>query len=473
MKIKRRIPAFLLTLSLVISALPVQAGAAAAGGDMSNIGLSVEYTAGQFSDVDESKWYGESGQQVVGTACRLGLMQGNGGGFAPGGAVSVAEAVTMAARLNNLYYGSPVTFSQGKVWYQVYVDYAVSRGIIGAEDFQRNYTRAATRAEMAYIFANALPGQEYPAISTVEMLPDVDGSTHFVDSIYLLYRAGILTGDETGSFHPETSIDRASAAAILSRVALPSMRKTFALNAEDDFPAWENLYARQMRVGSISELEAIYSAAILNRIDSFTVKTSSNIVDQFLTDGVIYDFNVKMIHYEYDSVNLTVEISYSLFGEVEALRLSQGAAGRASDEAKNYSARIDSLVSAFIKDGMTDREKCRAIHDYMIKTYSYDLNPDADSYSFAALLDDHKGVCQAYAELFYLLATRSGVFCTMVSGTAVNGNGNSGGHAWNTVYVEHSWYHIDVTFDDPIGGSGICSDYFMVTESQILKDHSW
>jgi hypothetical protein len=128
----------------------------------------------------------------------------------------------MAARLNNLYYGSPVTFSQGAVWYQVYVDYAVSRGIVGEEDFQGNYTRAATRAEMAYIFANALPGQEYSAISTVEILPDVDGSTHFVDSIYLLYRAGVLTGDGTGAFHPDTSIDRASAAAILSRVALPS-----------------------------------------------------------------------------------------------------------------------------------------------------------------------------------------------------------------------------------------------------------
>lgn len=474
MKMSKRIPAFLLAAAFLACALPVPAGAAETAGGMSNIGFSTDYTAGQFSDVDESKWYGEQGQQVVGTACRLGLMQGTGGGFVPGGTVSVAEAITMAARLNNLYYGSPVTFSQGAVWYQVYVDYAVSRGIVGEEDFQGNYTRAATKAEMAYIFANALPGQEYSAISTVEILPDVDGSTHFVDSIYLLYRAGILTGDGTGAFHPDTSIDRASAAAILSRVALPSMRKAFVLDASDDFPVWEELYTERMRVNSLDALETLYTAAVLNRIDSFTVRTGEAVVDHFLEDGVIFDFNVTQVYYEYDYENLTVDITYSLFGEVEALCLSKGAAGRASDEAKSYSAQIDAIAGDILKDGMSDREKCRAIHDYMIETYAYDQSLYTDSYSFAGLLDNHKGVCQAYAELFYLLATRAGVYCAMITGTADGtGSGDYRAHAWNVVYVEQNWYHIDVTFDDPIGGRGIYSDYFMLTESEISKDHSW
>jgi transglutaminase-like putative cysteine protease len=474
MKISKRIPAVLLSAAILVSVLPIPAGAEESNGNMANIGLTEAYTAGQFPDVDEGKWYGEENQQVVGTACRLGLMRGNGSGFAPGGAVTLAEAVAMAARLNNLYYGSPVTFSQGAVWYQVYVDYAVSQGIIGADDFQQQYTRAATRAEMAYLFANALPAKEYSAISTAEILPDVDGSTHYVDSIYLLYRAGVLTGDEIGAFHPETSIDRASAAAILSRVALPEMRKTFVLNTSDDFPVWENTYSEQMWVGSLDALIELYAAAVLNRIDSFSVRTSEDVVDQFLKDGVIFNFNVDEVYFEYDYKYLTVSITYSTFGEVEALWLSEGAAGRASDEAKSYSALIDKLRNSILEDDMTDLEKCRAIHDYMTKTYSYDQSPDADSYSFTGLLDSRQGVCQAYAELFYLLATRADVYCALILGTADGtGTGNYMSHAWNIVYVEHQWYHIDVTFDDPLGGRGIYTDYFMLTENEILKDHTW
>ena len=114
--------------------------------------------------------------------------------------------------------------------YQVYVDYAITNGIIAANDFT-DYTKAATRAEMAYIFSKALPDTEFASQNTVNSLPDVTSGTPYRDAIFTLYKAGVVAGsDETGTFNPGNNITRAEAAAIISRVILPATRfsgKTF------------------------------------------------------------------------------------------------------------------------------------------------------------------------------------------------------------------------------------------------------
>jgi len=493
LKKNSRLLALLLILTLLLTALPISVLAVdGSGGDMSNIVYTTGYTVGQFTDVDESKWYGEAGQQVIGSACRLGLMKGIDGGFSPNGTVSLAEAVAMAVRLHNLYCGSTAAFEQGTPWYKVYIDYAIEKGIIFFDDFEDltvektikgagtyvDYTRAATRAEMAYIFANALPDKELAAINTVETIPDVDGSTAHANSIFLLYRAGVLTGDQTGAFSPDASIDRAAAAAILTRVALPAMRKTVTAETSKAVPLWGEVYASRMSVSTAEKLRTIYTTAVLNRIDSFEIKTTKAVLDEFYNGGVIFDFNVHKIQYEYGGYEpslLRITITYTLFGEVEALGLTADAASRASDEALDYNAEIETIKHSIIGDGMTDREKCKAIHDYMTTQYDYDQTFMEDSYSFHGLLDNGVAVCQAYMQLFYLLANRAGVYCEMITGLADgSGTGNYVAHGWNIVYLDDTWYHIDVTFDDPVGGGGkIYYDYFLIESEEIDADHSW
>lgn len=493
MKIAKRLFLMSLTLLVFLFAVPVPAAAVdAPGGTISNFVYVTGYTAGQFADVDESKWYGEGGQQVIGNACRLGLMKGTAGGFSPAGTVTLAEAVTMAARLNNLYYGSPVTFEQGTPWYKVYTDYAIEQGIIRFEDFEdlsaekplrgagvyADYTRAATRAEMAYIFANALPDTEFSSINDVDAIADVDEKTPYADSIILLYRAGVLTGDQAGFFHPDAPIDRASAAAVITRAALPDMRKTFVIKEHGGVPKWSHVYTSRMWVETTQELETIYTAAVLNRIDSFEVRTTKAVLDGFYDGGVLYDYNVGKLRYEYggsDDSLLRITIFYTLFGEVEALALTADAADRASEQALRYHSQIEALTSSILADGMSTREKCKAIHDYMVQAFEYDLAFQDASYSFAGLLDNHKAVCQGYMELFYLVAARAGVDCEMVTGLADgSGTGTYEPHGWNRVYLDGAWYHIDVTFDDPVGGDGTVSyDYFLITGDEIAKNHSW
>lgn len=180
-----------------------------------------------FADVSSNSWY----QSAVTYAYSLGLMVGTSDtSFNPMGNLSLAEAITMAVRVRNNYDGgSNSDFSSSGEWYRPYVDYAIQKNIISEDDFS-DYTRTATRAEMAYIFARALPSEGLTQINTVTSLPDVAMTDPYGPEIYQLYRAGVLTGtDSSGTFHPNSSITRSETAAIITRMILTSERKNLDL----------------------------------------------------------------------------------------------------------------------------------------------------------------------------------------------------------------------------------------------------
>ncbi|MEG1537462.1 MAG: Ig-like domain-containing protein, partial [Clostridiales bacterium] len=181
-----------------------------------------------FSDVPRNRdhWV----YPAVYQAYQLGLMQGNSATtFDPGGLYRVSEALMTAARLHHLYQGGDGKIETPALWYQAAVAYCLDNGIINKGDF-KEYDRNITRAEMAYIFANALPQGELAAINTVNVLPDTTANTLYGESILGLYRAGVLTGnDGQGTFYPQHNIMRREAAAIISRMALPGQRLSFTL----------------------------------------------------------------------------------------------------------------------------------------------------------------------------------------------------------------------------------------------------
>ena len=190
------------------------------------------YTSGTFRDVPASSWYAES----VGAAYELGLMQGTGKGeFEPGMTITLAETVALAARIHSIYHTGAAEFAQGSPWYQVYLDYAGENGIFTAEAAASPKTYAH-RDQFAAILASALPEEALEPINTVDdgMIPDVpEGAVHY-DAIYLLYRAGVLTGsDGKGTFHPDTVIDRSSVAALVTRLVQPSLRQAITLERQE------------------------------------------------------------------------------------------------------------------------------------------------------------------------------------------------------------------------------------------------
>ena len=222
---KRKLVSLLLTGALLCGMMP---GALAVGAGLSNFKKAETYSAGKFTDVASGAWYVES----VKTAYELDLVKGSSATtFSPSGNITVGSVLALACRLHSIYTTGTAEFRQGNPWYQVYVDYAVKNGIITQGQFT-NYNANATRRQCAAILAKSMPSEALTAINTVAdgQIPDVaSGSANYAD-IYTLYRAGVLTGnDKYGTFAPETTIDRASVAAIVSRMAMPSLRKTLAL----------------------------------------------------------------------------------------------------------------------------------------------------------------------------------------------------------------------------------------------------
>ena len=62
----------------------------------------------------------------------------------------------------------------------------------------------------------------------------------------------------------------------------------------------------------------------------------------------------------------------------------------------------------------------------------------------------------------------AGIRCIPVTGQA---GGDS--HIWNMVCLDGQWYHVDTTWDDPVGGDGtIRHNYFNITDDDILLDHT-
>ncbi len=197
-------------------------------GSLDNFKKVNNYPSGKFTDVATDAWYAQN----VKEAYELDLVKGvSDASFNPSGNITVAEAVTLAARLHSIYSTGKSEFVQGMPWYEAYFEYAFANGIIDRYNFALDYNEVITRRDFARIFASAFPEGE----GALEQINDIpDGSIPDVSSsqgfVYLLYRAGVLTGnDEQGTFAPNSSIKRSEVAAIVTRMAEPELRKNVVL----------------------------------------------------------------------------------------------------------------------------------------------------------------------------------------------------------------------------------------------------
>lgn len=191
-------------------------------GDFQNFTTQNRYTNGSFGDVKSGDWFYEN----VKTTYELGLMKGTGSGtFSPGNNVTLAEAITLAARIHSIYYTGSDSFASydGGNWYDPYVDYARENNIINT---YYNYSRPATREEFVHILAKALPEEALENIAGRISFADSGDITYMAD-VRLLSGAGVINGiKENGQlyFKPLNTITRAEVAAVVGRMAKPSQR---------------------------------------------------------------------------------------------------------------------------------------------------------------------------------------------------------------------------------------------------------
>lgn len=139
--------------------------------------------------------------------------------------------------------------------------------------------------------------------------------------------------------------------------------------------------------------------------------------------------------------------------------------------------KVRSIISSIIYTDMSTIEKVKTVHDYLVKSTTYDTayySKDGSHNHLSNILNENRAVCQGYAVAFYVFMNELDIPCSLVSGYAGEA------HAWNAVKMGNEWYMIDVTWGDPIvqgtsnypNGDNLTYTYFLCTKTFMDASHT-
>ena len=136
---------------------------------------------------------------------------------------------------------------------------------------------------------------------------------------------------------------------------------------------------------------------------------------------------------------------------------------------------IDRIYNQLINENMTDEEKIKAIHDYIINHTDYDQERSNEIKSNQITDDIHpsntaygplftgKAICGGYTDTMALFLDKMGIKNIKVA---------SSNHIWNAVYINNEWKHLDLTWDDPVvinGDSTLTYNYFLINTNELKE----
>ena len=165
-------------------------------------------------------------------------------------------------------------------------------------------------------------------------------------------------------------------------------------------------------------------------------------------------------------------------------------------------AKADELAKQLASLGKTDREKVRAIFrwitehiDYNVmrfirgkkKPHSFYNEPDDSSVALPSLnervsakvLNTRVAFCEGYSRLFKTLCDHAGIKAEVIYGYARTNNNRkfAVNHTWNSVFIDSSWYLLDVTWASGVVSYGneyirqYNDFYFLTSPSDFIRDH--
>lgn len=132
--------------------------------------------------------------------------------------------------------------------------------------------------------------------------------------------------------------------------------------------------------------------------------------------------------------------------------------------------KVDQIYNEIITDNMTDRAKIKAVHDYIIDNTVYDnariLNNGTSDYesnlAYGPLIEG-KAICGGYADAMALFLDKMGIPNYKIA---------TDNHVWNLVKLNNTWYHLDLTWDDPVLNTGsniTLYSFFLITTKELTN----
>ncbi len=139
------------------------------------------------------------------------------------------------------------------------------------------------------------------------------------------------------------------------------------------------------------------------------------------------------------------------------------------DDIKKVDQDIDKIIKENTNALMTDRDKIKVLHDYIINNTKYDSDKADgketayDSARINGVLYDHYAICSGYTDIMAVMLDKLGIPNFKIS---------SANHVWNAVYLDGKWYHLDLTWDDPVTTTGkdlLEHNYFLIDSEELIK----
>ncbi len=138
-----------------------------------------------------------------------------------------------------------------------------------------------------------------------------------------------------------------------------------------------------------------------------------------------------------------------------------------SSEIKLINAKVKEIEKEIWNNTMSDEEKIKQAHNYIINNSKYDkdrsdnniVNYKSDT-AYGTLLEGYS-LCGGYTDTMELFLEDLNIKSYKIA---------SENHVWNAVYLNNAWYHLDLTWDDPItnDGSDILEyNFFLITTPEL------
>lgn len=201
-------------------------------------------------------------------------------------------------------------------------------------------------------------------------------------------------------------------------------------------------------------------------INSSYVSYSNDINNLTLNDGEGFKNIISTLNNFVHPFNSSNNIKFNYGGKYKiGITINKA---YSDEEIEEINAVVDKVINEKITNGMPTKEKIRIIHDYIIDNTEYDKlkyeNKEDTTYksntAYGVLIQGY-GTCNGYADAMAIFLNRLNVINYKISNEE---------HIWNLVYLDGSWYHLDLTWDDPISDINVNRDtYFLITTDKLEK----
>lgn len=216
------------------------------------------------------------------------------------------------------------------------------------------------------------------------------------------------------------------------------------------------------------ELLNVYYTVLNNGWDNFSFYCDKkytnclNDIEVISKDKVTFSYMNQLVH-PFNSYS-SIESNYSNNGRID-IKINKK---YSVDDIKMIKDKMNELIiNLNINSYNNVTDKIKVFHDYIANTNKYDSdranknNSKYHSDSAIGTLFEGMSVCSGYTDTL-------SIFLNMIN--VDNVRVSTENHIWNALKLDDNWYHIDLTWDDPITTNGqdiIVYDYYLITTSEL------